>query len=137
MIDVAILFRTLQFLAHNGHSLTVPAARFADHAFFAELSAVYEDAYELLIARMLGLEGGIDLIELQCTAAAGLARRGERAKTPDALFRALLDGEYNACALMKTLMDDAEGAEGRWSRGAVEESEVRRFKLERRLEATI
>jgi hypothetical protein len=155
MKNLVILSRALQLLAHNGHSVTTPAALFLDHAFLGELSATYQAVYDSLVERMLGLGGGLDLIELQGAAVTTLARRSAQTAQDEIdraalsrpsgsparpFYRALLDGERDGCVYIEALMAAAKNDSSRWTQSTREllgtladESEVRQFKLERRL----
>lgn len=62
MADLAPFFaawlartRCNQVYIHGAHHLTSGSAFFADHAFYAELYAAYEDAYDTLAEKACGL----------------------------------------------------------------------------------
>ena len=65
MIDLAILFRTLNLYIHHAHNLARGTAFHEDHAFFAGLYEFADDAYDSLIERQIGtVSDDVDLCEI-------------------------------------------------------------------------
>lgn len=141
MRGLAVGYRALQLLAHNGHSLSVAAPMFADRAFFGELLRDYAGAYDAVMERLAGEGAALDLTGLQLEAVAELVRRAEgRGDSAEGCFQALLEGESCLCALLEglsgpALMGTAPG-QGAWVKGTqalmgrlAEECEVRQFKI--------
>lgn len=65
MIELAILFRTLNLFTHHAHNLTKGNTFHEDHAFFAGLYEFADDAYDSLIERQIGtVSDKIDLCEI-------------------------------------------------------------------------
>lgn len=56
MIELAILYRTLNLYAHHAHNLTKGDSFFSDHAFFGELYATADDYYDQVIERYIGTQ---------------------------------------------------------------------------------
>ena len=70
MKELAILLRCLQLFSHNAHNLVEKSLFFQDHAFLGELYSTYEDAYDGVIERIIGLtdSNAINLVEVQIAA---------------------------------------------------------------------
>lgn len=70
MKELAILLRCLQLYAHNAHNLAEKSLFFQDHEYFGELYSTYEDAYDGVIERIIGLTDSkaINLVEVQMAA---------------------------------------------------------------------
>lgn len=66
MLHLAILFRSLQFVAHHGHNLCNGQSFFSDHEFFGELYGKSEGYYDSIIERLIGLgyENSLSLNEI-------------------------------------------------------------------------
>lgn len=65
MIELAILYRTLNLYAHHAHNLTKGATFFEDHSFFGDLYNTADDYYDAIIERFIGTESDdIDLCEI-------------------------------------------------------------------------
>lgn len=55
MHNLAILFRAAQFTAHEKHNIVHGATFFQDHSYLGDLYGTYENAYDEIIERMIGL----------------------------------------------------------------------------------
>jgi len=65
MIELAILFRTINLYIHHAHNLTKGNTFHEDHAFFAGLYEFADDAYDSIIERQIGtVSDDIDLCEI-------------------------------------------------------------------------
>jgi len=65
MIELTILFRTLNLYIHHAHNLTKGQTFHEDHAFFASLYEFADDAYDSIIERQIGtVSDDIDLCEI-------------------------------------------------------------------------
>lgn len=65
MIELAILYRTLNLYAHHGHNLIKGATFFEDHEFLGSLYATADDYYDQIIERFIGTESdSVDLCEI-------------------------------------------------------------------------
>lgn len=69
MQDLAIQFRAMQFIAHRAHNLASGPTFFEDHEHFATLYAAYEDAYDAVIERIIGIGGKPDITDITKRAA--------------------------------------------------------------------
>ena len=107
MEELAIQFRHLQFLAHNAHNETGGASFFSDHEFFGALYPDYEQAYDALIERMLGLGEKFDIVGIHKAAVEKL----EAEPNPEGYLMALLDGETELCKQIEAMCGHEEGTE--------------------------
>lgn len=65
MIELTILFRTLNLYIHHAHNLTKGQTFHEDHAFFADLYEFADDAYDSIVERQIGtVSDDIDLCEI-------------------------------------------------------------------------
>lgn len=65
MIELAILYRTLNLYTHHAHNLTKGDTFFEDHEFFGSLYATADDYYDQIIERFIGTESdSVDLCEI-------------------------------------------------------------------------
>jgi hypothetical protein len=65
MIELTILFRTLNLYIHHAHNLTKGQTFHEDHAFFASLYEFADDAYDSFFERKIGtVSDDIDLCEI-------------------------------------------------------------------------
>lgn len=56
--------RFMQIYAHNAHNLVKGPAFFQDHEFLGELYPIYEQTYDGIIERMIGLGQKVDVVEI-------------------------------------------------------------------------
>jgi len=65
MIELAILYRTLNLFVHHAHNLIKGVTFHEDHAFFGDLYATADDYYDAIIERIIGTsDDKIDLCEI-------------------------------------------------------------------------
>ena len=57
LLRLAKVFRAAQIVAHDAHNNISGPSFFADHEFLGELYGNYEDAYDSLVERYIGLTG--------------------------------------------------------------------------------
>lgn len=57
LLRLAKVFRAAQIVAHDAHNNVSGPSFFADHDFLGELYGTYEDAYDSLVERYIGLTG--------------------------------------------------------------------------------
>lgn len=70
MKDLAILLRCMQLYTHNAHNIVKGTTFFQDHNFLGELYPLYEESYDSIIERMIGLNqlNEKDIISVQVEA---------------------------------------------------------------------
>lgn len=64
MIEIVKLLRVLQFYAHLAHNYCKGPLFFQDHTFLGDLYKTYEEDYDDLVERILGLGQQINLNEI-------------------------------------------------------------------------
>lgn len=65
LMELAILFRAVNFLSHHAHNLAKGSTFFEDHAFFGDLYDKADDFYDDLIERHIGTVGdNVNLIKI-------------------------------------------------------------------------
>lgn len=65
LLKLAKVFRAAQIVAHDAHNNVRGPSFFADHEFLGDVYSAYEDAYDSLIERYIGLTGeAVDGISL-------------------------------------------------------------------------
>jgi len=61
---LATLFRAMQLVAHAAHNLVKGPTFFSDHEYLGELYPAYEEAYDSLIERSIGLKMPINIQQI-------------------------------------------------------------------------
>lgn len=65
LINLAILYRSLNIISHHAHNMTKGDEFFQDHAFFGEIYPMMDDFYDSVIERHIGTIGDdIDLADI-------------------------------------------------------------------------
>ena len=68
LVDLATIFRAAYLVAHNSHHLIKGPTFFEDHEFLGELYGTYEEAYDSVVERLIGLTGNADVITINSKA---------------------------------------------------------------------
>jgi DNA-binding ferritin-like protein len=137
MQELATQLRCLQLSAHNAHNLVSGPSFFADHEYLGELYPVYEEGYDSVVERLIGLGVPPDVIRLQGDAA---GRIRAVAGTEEA-FQGLLEMERDLCAHVEELIGHGRDSAGnRLTQGSInliaglaDESERRQYRIQQRL----
>jgi len=138
MHQLASILRFLQLFAHAGHNLTSGCTFNQDHAFFGELYGAYEEAFDDLVERLIGLgelKSVADRLAIDTKAAGILGKTdSEELTCPEDWFEILLEMEQEVCAKIEKL------AGGKVSQGTLnllaqlaDDSEKRQYKLAQRV----
>lgn len=138
MTALASIFRFLQLFAHAAHNMTKGCTFMQDHAFFGELYAAYEEAFDDLVERQIGLGKLTDIQErfdIDLKAVNILKNtQGEDLTDCDGFYEILLEMEQEVCAKIEKL------ASGKISQGTMnllaqlaDDSEKRQYKIGQRL----
>ena len=138
MKDLAIHFRFLQLYAHIAHNLCGRPTFFSDHEFLGGLYDTYEGIYDNLVERMIGLGQEINLFDIQNEAVQKLNqfKSGQTSKNAD-FFKVILQGEKDACKMIASIADSLTLGTNNLVAGIVDESEVRQYKMQQRLDAEV
>jgi len=131
MHNTAIILRALQLYAHNAHNLAKGKTFLEDHEFLGELYGAYEGEYDSLVERMIGLGEEPDLNEI--TKEAADAATANEFKDNDNAFSVLLVTEKELCSSIEKDMTDASNGTQNLLQTIADNSEMRQYKLKRRL----
>ena len=125
-------FRFMQFYTHNAHNLIKGSTFFQDHGFLGELYPKYEEIYDGIIERIIGLDEDLDIIKINQIAFETMKEAGI-SDDPKKIFSDLLQFEKYVCDQIESLV--ANYSEGtRQMLGTIaDESEVRQYKLKQRI----
>lgn len=131
MHNTAIILRALQLYAHNAHNLAKGKTFLEDHEFFGELYSAYEGEYDSIVERMIGLGEEPDLNDI--TKQAADAATANEFKDNENAFSVLLVTEKELCSSIEKDMTDASNGTQNLLQGIADNSEMRQYKLKRRL----
>ena len=134
MKDLAKTFRASQLFAHSCHNLVRGSTFLADHPFLGDLYEAYEEAYDDVIERMIGLDYVFDINQI--TREAGNLAANYPVQSMDAkeMFSALLQLEIVIQTLIKaeskpeTLLGVQDLIQG-----LADDSQMRAYKIKQRL----
>ena len=126
-------YRQAQFFAHAAHNLVKGTAFFADHEYLGSLYTSYEEAYDALIERMIGLDDeNADPLKVTKDAAVA-AEKLLVGKSVDA-FSELLDMEREICDMVRDQLKEIPSAgTANLLQGLADASEARQYKISQRI----
>lgn len=122
-------FKYMNFYAHIAHNYSKGETFFQDHDFFGELYETYEDIYDKLVERYIGLDKDLDLVKLHVKAAQAL-------KEFDGChhaFEELLMCEEAVCEACKEMSKAATLGLGNMLAQIADDSEARQYRIKQRL----
>jgi len=131
MHNTAIILRALQLYAHNAHNLAKGKTFLQDHEFLGELYPAYEGEYDSIVERMIGLGEEPDLNDI--TKQAADAATANEFKDDENAFSVLLVTEKELCSSIEKDMTDASNGTQNLLQTIADNSEMRQYKLKRRL----
>ena len=138
MTALASIFRFLQLFAHSAHHLTSGCTFNQDHAYFGELYAAYEEAFDDIVERLIGL-GKLDNVKDRLaidTKAAGILGKTdtEDLTCAEDWFEILLEMEQELCAKIEKLAGEkvSQGTLNLLAQLA-DDSEKRQYKIGQRV----
>lgn len=127
MQELAIILRAAQLVAHQMHNEASGESFFADHEFLGELYPAYEEAYDGVIERMIGLGMKPDIAGITIDAA---TTANERYSTN--YWQALLGIEKEIRKQSDTYQKGASSGTVNFLQGLNDESEQRTYKIGQR-----
>lgn len=135
MKDLAIALRAAQLFAHNAHNSTTGCTFFSDHEFFGESYGAYEDAYDGVIERCIGLSIDIDLCEITLAAAKAACKGVSAVSLTDSIndFNSLYAMEKAICACVDDAISGTSNGTQNFLQGIADNSEMRQYKICQRL----
>lgn len=128
-MNLAGYLRYMQFQAHIGHNTLGGETFFQDHAFLGDLYATYEDAYDAVVERMIGLEEPINLVKIHEDAVKDLSIP----KNYDEMFKELLSCEEDLCKKIESIAPKCSQGTMNLLADMADKSEMRQYKLKQRL----
>lgn len=136
MLELSVLFRALQLVAHAAHNFSSGATFQEDHAFFGDIYGKSEGYYDSIIERMIGF-GYESKLQLQPYMAQVLSKIscppvGAR---NEEYFKQILNYCTEASVMIDDLCSDPKAPEGvkQLLGGIADELDVLKYKLQRRL----
>lgn len=137
MKELAIMLRVKQLFAHNAHNLVSGALFMQDHNYLGELYPTYEEAYDSVVERIIGLygKGSVDLLKLQLDATQKLAAYNHNLPDNKTFFSVLLECEQEMCKHIEQLVEVPGVTQGTINLLAdlADKSEARQYKLKARI----
>ena len=131
MKELATMYRAAQFYAHTAHNVSKGKTFFEDHEFFGELYSAYEEAYDGIIERMIGLKKEVDPSKITL-AAAQMASHHDSSSNEECL-EYLMDYEKALNELIVRFNKDASLGTQNFLQGLADQSEMRQYKIGQRL----
>lgn len=128
-MNLASILRYLQFYAHLAHNSLGGETFFSDHAFLADLYSGYEEDYDSVVERMIGLEEECDLLKIHKDASEDL----DIPKSFKECFQNILVCEEDLCRAIDRLVEDSSEGTKQLIGNIADKSEMRQFKLKQRL----
>lgn len=127
MNNLASLVRTMQFFAHHSHNMIKGQTFFEDHEFLGDLYKSYEDIYDNIVERMIGLGQGFDVIKILNDSITLLSSK----TLGNDYFAQLLAMEKSLCTAIEIYLVENKCSEGTKNLLAdiCDKSEVRQYKL--------
>lgn len=133
MQALALQLRALQFLAHRAHNECNGDTFFQDHSFLGGLYKSYEEHYDNVIERIIGLENEQISISKINQQAAEMSSVNPVSKDCAVFFKILLKGEEDVCTLVKAMAPKATDGTQNLLQAIADESEKTQYKLKKRL----
>jgi len=135
MKELAIYLRCLQLFTHNAHNVVKGAVFLQDHSFLGDLYPAYEDEYDSVIERIIGLAdiSMEELIIIQTSALEKLKQYGATQSENKGYFSVILKMEKELCLLIESIVHEASQGTQQLIGGIADNSEVRQYKLKQRV----
>lgn len=128
-MKLLVYLKYMNIYAHISHNILGGETFFQDHEFLAELYAKYEDVYDSLVEKFIGLDKKLDLIKIHKSAIDAL---GEP-KDYEEAYSELLECEKAVCDACKEMTKDATIGLANMLAQIADESEGRQYKIKQRL----
>ena len=126
-------FRQAYLLAHHAHHSASGSTFLQDHEFLGSLYGAYEDAYDTLVERSIGLGSPVNEILVNKEAVAAYADCCRDCKTTDDFLKEVLEMEKQIQKAVKPLITGASDGTANLLQGLADDSEARFYKLLQRL----
>jgi DNA-binding ferritin-like protein len=131
MEKLATMLRYMQFYAHVAHNLTKGPTFFADHEFLGDLYKAYENDYDSIVERCIGLGIAINLSDIHLNAAKALDKLN---LDPALFFSNIAELEKGLRTAVDSEIIDSVSEGTRQLLGEISnQSEMRQYKIRQRL----
>lgn len=135
MEKIAILLNLLQSYSHNAHNLVKGPLFLQDHDFLGELYEGYQDDYDDVIERAIGLNIPISLNKIRLEAVQMLTKLPESEQENKNYLKNILSLEKNLCQTIEEYLASNPVSEGtKQLLGEIcNKSEKRQYKIQQRI----
>lgn len=132
LLKLAVQLRYTQFYVHMAHNITHGDTFYQDHKVFGSLYEEYENEYDAVIERFIGLGGAPSIYGVTKNAVA-LLEEYQHDNKPSVFFERLLGCEEKIRKAIDTALKDnqSEGTKN-FLQGLADTSEQRTYKLKQR-----
>lgn len=137
MKELAIHLLLLNRYAYIAHHFVGRNTFFSDHEYLGELYNKYDDLYDSVVERMIGLGQKPDEFGINNEAIAKLNNYQQNLNKNAAYFIIILSLEKELCMLINNLNSNASLGTQNFLQGIADESEQRQYKLKQRLDAEL
>lgn len=138
MKDLAIWFKFLNFYAHNAHFKCGRNSFFSDHSYLGDLYAEYEESYDSVIERMIGLKLNPNNFEIVAAASDLFQQfKQENVVKNSTYFVNIYGFEKKLCAIIDEVNKTATLGSQNMIQGFADESESRQYKIGQRIDAEV
>jgi DNA-binding ferritin-like protein len=131
MENIAIILRFLQLYAHQAHNLAKGQTFFSDHEFFNKLYHEYEEEYDSIVERCLGLGISCDIRKVNNAAAKNLP--DDNSLQTEKCLAEILKQEKNLCAQIEGFYLNMSVGSQQLIGSIADNSEKRQYFIKRRL----
>lgn len=131
MKDLAVAFRAAQLTAHAMHNMAKGCNFLANHEYLGDLYGKYEDGYDAVIERMIGLGDMPNISEITKAATSKCCQYDFGGMECTDMFNALLDVEMNIRQLCASYNSQASLGTQNLLAQFADDSEARTYKLKR------
>lgn len=129
MKDLAIAFRSAQLSAHAMHNLVKGCTFLANHEYLGELYGKYEDSYDAVVERMIGLGDMPNISEITKNATSKCCQYDLNSMDATDMFNLLLDVESGIRQLCVSYSQGASLGSQNLLAQFADDSEARTYKL--------
>lgn len=131
MKNLAVILRASQLYAHMAHNLTTGCSFFSDHEAFKSFYEEYEEGYDDVVERIIGLTGDCDITAIT----KGACDIVEKTKFKDTMhaYSVLLATEKSLCEVCTAENKKATLGTQNLLQGIADKSEMRQYKIQRRI----
>lgn len=134
MINLATAYRGAQLLAHSAHNAISGPTFFSDHEYLGGLYEVYEEAYDDIVEKIIGLGGSIDLNSVTSKSCAIATSFNPQGKSANEIFQSILAVEKQFCVLISLVLSgECSNGIQNLLQDLCDKSERRQYKIGQRL----